>query len=768
MRISFNKQFLDGTGRPLSAGRVTLYVHDSDVALDVYTLSGTVYSRAENPVILDDEGRMDTLWFDAAIVDVRVEKNVDGVYDQVDTFQYGFQVPDVTNDTLVYGMDGLASANPELGTVTVIGYRNGHDCGPRSFVWDSTCTAAEDGGAIVASSASDMGRWILVSDSPYMPSSWYGIVPGQDEANIVSLLTYPETVGQWSIKLPPYPRFLKGTYKTQGTLTSNKIIAFDPEARFTKATLSCRAAVIVNNSNYVADFVFNGEGVKAHSSWFRTVDAFWHCGADIYEIDDTNWFTDSTLYTSVDLLNRKISGSKRIEMTYATGAYLQIRNCNICGQRIFSPRYDVLRFKDTEFNQSWFAKVNIDYWDFGSLSQDHKIQLLTSDGNIIDYAKFWQPDVYLKACLGNGDTTFDGHDLPYSTTNNDQFTTIRNCRFNSGSHFTDSKCGSWENVTIGSGLEFTGHDRIVLMTNCKFGLSSYTDSSSVTSMNISNCEVVNGGTWNVSDTALAVYDSRWAPGLTISEAAKTARTRNKAVSFTRTVFTDANSTMWLNDITLQSCTCCEHIYLVPFYDDSKFKHNCVLRDNRFTSNFRLDIAPKDMANEADVYNTYCSLVIENNNFEQTDSKGIWMPYCTNAFDWTKLYLGSSIGSSFTGNRGNCPGEKPYHLFMSSNMTESYNVSSGNDVHYLPVATYGHRMWNTSTDKMFWLNVFGWQCEPSDQSWNMYTGRSAEMHHCAMVHATRVAMSDENNDQFLVVHAWSDNDDFDDDMLVVYP
>lgn len=768
------------TGRPVE-GRLKVYLHESNTYATVYTLEGSEYVQAENPQLLHAGLPAATLFIDAGVVDLVVQQYIgpegamsvespDDDFATVDEFQYGLDFDPGTVEQTVDTVEELRDTDPSVGVVRVLWYAEAGDCPVRFYVWDAASQNAEDGGYVIASSVSDSGRWILMWGDEVLPATVYGVRPG-DESNLNLLLNYPDVVGSFQLRTAPSVRFPAGRYTSNISITTSRELCFDSGAYFKYASFTCpRVRTFGAPSTYLADFTFTGANAEAHSAWFRTVNAFWHCGANTFQLDVTNYFQDSELTTSVDLLNKVIIGCKRIPMTYATGAYLQIRGCGIYGHRIFSPTADIIRFRDTCFDQEWFTKANFGDWDFGLLSQDHRIQLITSDGNTIDPSNFWQPDVYLRACLGNGDTTFDGHNLPYSTTTNDQFTTIRNCRFNSGTHFTDSKCDNWENVTVPAGIEFTGASlsRNVIMTGCKFGLSAHTSTGAISHMTISNCEVSNGGTWNVSDTALDVYDSRWAPGLTLSETAKTARTHNKSVNFTRTVFTDNSSTMWINDITLQSCTCCEHIYLVPYYEDSKFKHNCVLRDNRFIGNFRLDLAPKDMANESDVFHTYCTLVIENNRFEQTDSKGIWLPYVTNNGDWAKLYVESGIGSTFFGNTGNCPSEKPYHLYLSKNMTESYNVSSGNDNHYLPPAQYAHRVWNMSTTQVIWPNVYGWQCEPSSDSWNPYTGRSAEMHQCAMLHVPRVDLSDEYNDQFLLVHCWSDNDDFDDDMLVVFP
>ena len=63
MKISLSQnQWFDGQGYPLVSGRISVYLHGSDTLAEIYTLEGENYVRAANPVILDNDGRSDTLW----------------------------------------------------------------------------------------------------------------------------------------------------------------------------------------------------------------------------------------------------------------------------------------------------------------------------------------------------------------------------------------------------------------------------------------------------------------------------------------------------------------------------------------------------------------------------------------------------------------------------------------------------------------------------------------------------------------------------------
>mgnify|MGYP003289425231 FL=1 len=425
MRIGYNpEQLFDATGVPLSAGRVSLFVHDSgDVPLHVYSLSGDVWHDAANPIILDDEGRMDTVWFDAAIVDIKVEKNTDGVYESVDTYQYGFNPPEVHNDTLVYGIGGLADANPELETVTVVGYHSTSDCGPRVYVWDPTCTDPEDGGCIIASTQFAEGRWLLVSDLEYMPSSYYGIRPGSDEANMAAFLSYPERLGQWRIPTPPVPRFLPGTYTTNGSMSSTRRVAFDRGAKFTRLTLSCYSVEVQPNSDYVCDFILTKDQAVAHSSWFRNAERFWSCNAAELLQDPYNFFESDEMTATRGIANARVSGPA---MAMTGAGRLEFTNCSIADHALSTDWYT--GFTGMSFTDRWFVGSN---WDFApTTAGGHRIRLNVSNCDL-ELSNIDDANVYLLAMAANGQTAIDMQDRTVSTVTGEMpFVQIINMRAN--------------------------------------------------------------------------------------------------------------------------------------------------------------------------------------------------------------------------------------------------------------------------------------------------------------------------------------------------
>lgn len=298
MKISLStNQYFDDVGFPLASGRVSVYLHDSDTLATLYTLEGETYTEAENPFLCAEDGRVPTMYFDASVVDVQLEKpNGDGTYELIDTFQDGFAVDRGTSDTAVSGIDSLKQVSPSVGTVTVTGYNSEVVAPPRTYVWDPSCTLTPDDGIIVVSDTTETGRWILVWDDEKLPCTVYGIVAGR-ESNIAAFLTFPEVVGQWNIRTPRICRFLGGNYTSSTTYSTTKKLYFDSNAKFTNATFNCSSArVEPGNSSYIANMQFSDPMTVANLSWFRTRTAFRDCGANMVNID-ADYTTDNASVT---------------------------------------------------------------------------------------------------------------------------------------------------------------------------------------------------------------------------------------------------------------------------------------------------------------------------------------------------------------------------------------------------------------------------------------------------------------------------------------
>lgn len=763
------------TGLPVE-GRMKVYLHESDTYADVFTLEGADYVQAENPQLLHVGLPEASLFTDTGVYDIVIEQYIgpegamsvespDEDFAKVDEFQWGLDFnPEAYTANRVDTIAELRQLDPSLKAVTVLWYSEAGDCFPRTYWWDGAAVNDEDGGYVISSEVSDTGRWILMWGDSILPASVYGVTPG-DTANMNLLLNYPATVGSFALKTAPIVRFPAGNYSTGVDYATDKDLMFDTGSKFLDTEFVCPRAIIPGSqSDFVADFSFTGDNVTAHSSWFRTVESWWHCGASTMVIDDVNHFTATTLKYTADLLGVTIIGDTRIPTSFLNGAYLKVRNCNILGRHIFSPSQDYLQFSQMKFTTDWFTATNPAQYDFGLISGGHRTECRTAMSNTLDFEDFASPNVYYLARLANGDTEFDGHGATYSSfTVNDQFTSISNCRVPS---MVDHKCGEWENVFVEGGLNFsTGGASVITMKGCSFYLSEDL-STRITAISLDNCNVRTGAKWRTS-TRIAVSNSTFAATCELAETAKTNRTLAQMLSFDHCTLDIRSNYIWTNNLSITHCTSNAHVYLVPYLDGETYRMSGTFVDNLFVQGALIECNVKNMSEEYDVRNVYAALTFKDNRFDQEDNRGIVIPWLTQEMDFLKPFLATGSGalSVYKNNTGKCPAEQPTKLFLASAMVGSQVVAGG--LHYLPPATYRQRVWNLNSQTYWYPGLMGIQFEPSSDSWNKINGRDARAHYGALMHIAREFPTDAENDQFGVVHAWEDNDGFDADLEVFY-
>ena len=422
MKIASNiEQYFDDEGRPLVNGRVTFYDHDSDIRANIFYLEGDTYTAAPNPLTTADDGRVPTVFFEASVKDVKVEKLLaDGSYELIDTFQVGFDVPAAKNSTFVYKMESLGTVDPEVGIVTVCGYYTETDCPCRNYVWDPDCTLAPDGGVVVASELGVEGRWVLFYDDEKLPSSFYGVFAGENEANLSAFVNYPDYVGSYQIRTPKIPRFLGGTYQTAGAIVSTKTIYFDRDATFPNAQIQCHSAIVPENSGYVADFWFNGKNTTAHSSWFPTIEGFLNCNADTYIVDKTNYWVNTQLKYPRTLANKTIiyTVNQRLPITYVNNGKITLSKTNIVGSQIFDST-DRLAFSYTEIKDDWWNDPTAVDWFTTVMARSTSL-------NVLLLANFKNVQCYINAIRANGETRLDLAGRYIQTLNVTAFNDVRN------------------------------------------------------------------------------------------------------------------------------------------------------------------------------------------------------------------------------------------------------------------------------------------------------------------------------------------------------
>lgn len=678
MKISLPiNQFFDDTGFPLVAGRVSIFTHDSDTICKVFTLSGDIYSEAVNPIITTEDGRIPTLFFDAAVVDVKVEKaNGDGSYELLDTFQAGFNVPDATNDTVVNGLDALKGTNPEVGVVSVYGYDKNAVAPMRHYVWDPTCTDAADDGVVVLSNTTDTGRWILLWDDEKLPCTVYGIVPGH-EANISAFLGYPDFIGQWSIRTPRIPRFLSGTYTSNTTFTTARSLYFDDGAKFVNANFVCYSAMVPANSGFVANFSFTGKNVSAHSSWFREAGKFFSCGALDLFIDSENFFTGTTVSSVVTVKGANVYGNGRIALEY-NGGHLHFEGCNFQAKGILSPSLDVVKFTKHRWNQSIFIGTNPERYDFGSVADGHRIEFGFASGNEIDLQDFPVSEIYVKAReayerskpSASIDYSLDMEGRMLGELRTNFFNFVKDTRI-SGYLYISGDNGSYKSSVTLENVRCDGVTTIkasnLKATGCSLVFNGEDIPKGMQSAVFTGCEISTdaGKKWT-ADTAITATGCRWKMPIAVNEDNETACSMVKFIDCDVDSCAFAHKNLNFKDCTITGCS----VLVLPFKEGNSYKLKFEMVGCAYDSAKAVRFDHVDLKDGQTVIleGVNPEVKICNNTFPNAEGIGIWVRFWSDVVSG-KVFLKRYSDGEFvySGNSGYCPEDSFRGIF--TNFTE---------------------------------------------------------------------------------------------------
>lgn len=761
IRQSWNPGVVTGGDRmPLVGARVTVYDHDTNLPAQVWTLEqDDQFVPAQNPQFLNDRGMLDaTLFMEVGIFDIRIESdNGDGTYAAFDDFDYGIDVNiedagrlqvDTVSDLM--DLDPSVSGN----VVTVL------SSPARDYIWDPDSVDTPDGGVVVDSNVEGQGNWLLLWEGDSLPCTVYGVTP-QNVANASALLNYSSRIGSIGIATPQRVRFVSGDYPLGVDLTASRALAFDDGARLTSGSITTPADIVRTGAgSYVGDIYYSSKRTTAHSSDYRTVEAFWKSGAGRLVIDRNNYFANDNIGTSIEVSGAIIEGYNRLSQLYINGAYLKLNGCTIQGRTLFSPTVDYIRFANCAFNQEWFTSAGYSQWSFGAVPGAH-VQVSSTDGVTCPWQNFSNTSVYWKALVSRGETVFDGHGGTVQPVQNTTFATIRNCTF--GSYLDDSCCTLFENVKVTSTLSFQGAQRDVTMRNCRFSLTG--TSMNLSSATLEDCDVLSGGDWYPDVTAIFVTGGTWRAGIALSATAQANRTHNRAVRFTDAEILPGGDSFHLNDIEMLRCKSNAHVYLVPWNDSGTFRSRAYLKDNRFIQGALLDVNVKDPAAEWDVQDVELDLHVVGNDFSQDDSRGIAIPYLTGLYDTTKKYVSMYSTGEYSGNTGKCPAERTSRYYLQGSMSDEFNLQGGVKMMYQPHA-YDARVWNLRPEDWFNPDDLGITFEPSSDSWNPINGRDARAWYDQAMHVAHRNPVAAYNDQFLLVHCCKNNDGYDPDYTVM--
>lgn len=522
MYISFLSQddlILDNNRQIIPGAKIEVYDPISNNYIDIYTYDGSneKYTVAPNPVYLNGQSRPEHTYFSKQLVLCRLYKYIGNFSDpRVDDdtqnwlfireWNGSFTEDTVKNDTIVFGLDGLKSANTSLGSVTVVGYYNDHDCEGRTYYWDENCTQTPDNGYIVKSNDKDIGRWILKFDGEYLPSTYYGVYPGS-EANINALLTYVDAVGTASIKTAPGVYFVRGDYKASSVaLTTAKKVLIDNDSSFTRSSItsSTDIKVIGGETNH---FITDLYGVKvAHSSWYKSLQGFLDSGAKELIFDASNNFTQA----HVMIKNTTLSNVHLVNNTnmYANwmgfGTYtLTLDRCTI-DDHLFYPSTSRIFFQNMLVTDRYFYAPTVQNIDISHIN--------CNDFNF-NLCNFDNAEIYLKWIYQKGYTDIDMQgrivsDIDFAPS----LTGLHNCRFNTLTLNDSSKTVFLENC---QGILRSLNSANLIIYNCRLTLNTNLALAQNGLLNIKDSVITGAGDIQAgADFALMIEHSTLEPSIT--------------------------------------------------------------------------------------------------------------------------------------------------------------------------------------------------------------------------------------------------------------
>lgn len=666
------------TGKPVE-GRLTVYEIHTDIKAKTYTIEGNNgFVEAPNPVLLHGGMPDDSLFVELGLYGLKIERytgpegqmsaeSPDEYFEQIDYLEAGMDFdPQASSANVVDTLGDLENADPALKFVTVLWHDTVGDCIPRQYFWDAGAQDNIDGGYVVGSEVSDTGRWILLWADEILPCTVYGVTPS-NTSNLNLLLNYPDTVGSLHLVTAPCVRFVSGTYTPNFTYTTDKELVFDGDAKFTAATFQCpRARVMGNQPSFIADFEFSAHDAEAHSSWFRTLQGFWHCGAKFLFCDSTNYFTSTLLTSNVSLADKVVIGNGRLPNTYANGVYFVVgANTSITG-RIFSSA-DFVAITSTGWGDGIFATTGT--WDPGLISAGHHIQF----SNVPDLDLFENADRWVKTMVERRerfnstiwtDFTLDLQNRRLDNLAPGKFTEIRNGTFN---RLTISNSGADITLRNVTASDFTLSCRYISVYDSDISFSMEPSISAIWGY---DSRINSSMQWR-APSVQAIFERCWI-GIVFNRVTNNEHTES-LLSFTECQF-QHNVGATTKNLEMYRCKTDNGAFKIyPYKSGDNYYLKAVLIGNNFNSAYPVEFTKIDTLDGRYLEECYDCILqwnIVGNTFVG-NTEGLRMRYWQNRtgsyYTRTFVKMGSGIHSiTYEGNVGNCPSDNMRGVSISDN------------------------------------------------------------------------------------------------------
>lgn len=722
--ISQDDLILDNQQKRLVGGKIEVLdpISNNPVDIFVYDGSNDNYIVATNPIYLDVNSRPEHTYFSTQLVLCRLYKYIGNfsdpmIDDDTNNWEFvrewngSFHENDQKNDTIVYGFSSIQNANPDLGSITVVGYWNNFDCEARTYVWDANCVQTPDNGYIVKANGIDTGRWILKFDGEWLPSTYYGVYPGRT-ANINALLSYVSTVGTAQVPTAPGVYLQKGVYNNlTSNLTTSKKVLLDADTQFPKLNFLFTVQdvnVIGNATHYICDFKFapyqyTGSNTVAHSSWFRTIDAFIGCDAQNLIWDRTDFFTNKQITGNQTLYKQKLTFYKSWDYTYAANAYININDCEIEGQNIFRFNNDFINFYNETIKLEWFVKPSSPLddasYDFGAVPTHHiglSFKEITGT-NIVSLDNFeateYGSQVYKRIMEDYNQTSIDFQNRPVPGFNNTKFSEIHNALMTDASYGYITNTlqtirlynvkahpkATYKPATVYN--YYIDNDQTIypaqygFYEGCDVRFVNYTSSMSLRPLQKLGVVHIVDSTVEFTNDIDTFETQLVAEGSTIKGEINFVSTgyynydKGKKTELFNVCLDTTPATAnnyFCNEFVAKSCDINVPLKHYPYLENGKHHFYTEYVQNRFWNNAKIIYTQNEGSynNTANaISDAIANIFFDSNQFNQTDPYGIYMPYWTvNGYNSSnkRLIAPPSVEPTtkcyYHGNTGNCPSE----------------------------------------------------------------------------------------------------------------
>ena len=386
-------------------GRISVFKKDTTDLADVFTLEGSEFTPATNPIYVVEGEADDTYFLQNNIYDVMVEEYLgdssdpqgdlrETVWSQVDSLKIGLDYDPVSKNEEVETVKTIENLKQHSvgGFVNVIGYWSDNDCESRTYYWDKDCVNFEDGGLVIGSNVSDTGKWILICNE-IMKSEYYGVY-GDHQENLNNLFGYYTTYGSMALVSPKTIMLAPGSYGDGYSLyiAGGQKVIFSYGARLNQGnTLKCLSFEGTNTNtdllgNIQIGFNENGQWNEERAnqpvrlSTYNSLDDFLNSWSKYLIFDKEGsqiLHTTKTLEDCTCVFEKELF----IDNEEDTTANLIFNKCTIVSDGKLTDAHNV-RFKNMTVTDRWFKDNVIMY-------PDHSIDTGNTLGDFKTTLNYW-------------------------------------------------------------------------------------------------------------------------------------------------------------------------------------------------------------------------------------------------------------------------------------------------------------------------------------------------------------------------------------------